>query len=75
MKKYTNDFLEIDGLGYQIEVEIDEDEFDWELSTLTINRVCDLDKNEGQDLIAATDWHYNKIEEYLINEGAFKLAY
>lgn len=71
--KYVNEELEIDGLGYSIEVETDDDDFDWDLSTLTINRVVDLDMNEHQPTIKPTDYHYRKVEQYLVYEGAFKL--
>lgn len=71
--KYTNDALEIDGLGYSIEVETEEDDFDWDMSTLVINKVVDLEMDGHQPTIEPTDYHYTKVEEHLVYEGAFKL--
>ena len=72
--EYKNDALEIDGLGYNIQVDILEDDFDWDFSTLEINEVVDLEMDGNQPPIEPTDYHYTKVEEYLVNEGAFKLA-
>lgn len=70
--KYTNQELEIDGLSYSIEIDVIENEYEWDNASLLINKVVDLDLNEGNS-ITVTDWHYEQVQNHLDAVGPFEL--